>query len=740
MKDIEVLKLSHNPNITVDGLRQVFSITSKLRLVLLDTPISDEQICGLLTNDSNFFRNLEELVHPTLLSWQNPARYPSGFGYVGLHDRQRVASASLAVFTPATLVQCLTDYLSPLVDSDVHIMYFTSSLVPQAALASAIPEGWLFVEMWHSILLWRKLGDEAVAAMAQPRRTLHDKTSYNILPTPPSPTRITSPSPSLSPSNSNSAGSSTEPTTPPSRPRGRSRPLYPESIGRVPLHRRGTSKTYERLEDLLREAGYKETRIFTPETERTVPQEEMKSPTIGASFVGFLSNLVPNRSASLKREEEPEVSVQVYSPPTSPSLSRTPRPSGSHATHNATSQQQPRRNSNAPTTATKEQPPTRRSSNAVNPSGPLSPRRSIVDMQQRQRVDSVIAPLPTDYQQLPLHQPVPARPINRYYQHHPSSSRGSGVASPPPTPAHHPTPTRASTYLRHMTSYDRGRPQSTPPTYARVTDDAEEESLLSPTLPRMPTGWMDNVKRAREYFAVPPLPPISGSPAPVPGAKLGRSVSAKTRGRLSDRTNAHAPPLLTTRLTTARAPRSESQVSASRVVCRSRGSSPVRRDKGKGREADLDLRGTVELPTPEDLARARFLGSGWGTAAASAQLLSPPRRAEYDTESDVSSDGEDEITLARILVPSRHERPAAMERSRSVRSLRRCLELDGGSDVPPVPPLPMSGSGRWSVSLSWGRARGDAERRDADDPEVYVSVAGGKASQRQRPALPAWAT
>ncbi|KAJ7484709.1 hypothetical protein FB451DRAFT_1233259 [Mycena latifolia] len=185
MKDIEVLKLSHNPNITVDGLRQVFSIASKLRrLVLLDTPISDEQICELLTNDSNLFRNLEELVHPALLSWQNPVCYPSGFGYVGLHDRQRVASASLAVFTPATLVQCLTDYLSPMMDSDVHVMYshFSSSLVPQAALASAIrregepwgerrvhclpslpdnpfgAEGWLFAEMWD----WMCTGRESL--------------------------------------------------------------------------------------------------------------------------------------------------------------------------------------------------------------------------------------------------------------------------------------------------------------------------------------------------------------------------------------------------------------------------------------------------------------------------------------------------------------------------------------------------------------------------------------------------
>ncbi|KAJ7039817.1 hypothetical protein C8F04DRAFT_1084965 [Mycena alexandri] len=605
--------------------------------------------------------------------------------------------------------------------------------------------------------------------MALPRRTLHDKTSYSILPTPPSPKRITSPSPSLSPSNSNSAGSSTEPTTPPSQPRARVRKLYPESVGRVPLHRRGTSKTYETLEDLLAEAGYKETRIFTPETERTVPQDELKSPTI-ASFVGFLSNFVPTRSASLKPDNEPDVNVPaVYSPPTSPLLSRTPRPSGSHATRNSTSQQQPRRDSSATTIVPRPGTPTsaRRSSNAAETSGAqrpsvrrgstasgvLSPRRSAGDMQQqqRQRLDSVVPPLPIfNQQQLPtLHHPVPDRPVNRYYQHHPSSSRGSGVSSPPP-PVHHPTPTRASAYLRHMTSYDRDRPQSTPPTYARVTDDAEEESLLSPTIqPRMPTNWMDNVKRARDYFVVAPLPPILGSP--VNTAKLGRSVSAKTRGRLSDRTNANAtpaPPLLTTRLSTTRARRSESQISASRVVCRSRGSSPVRRDKGKTREADLDLRGHIELPdqTELDLARSRFLG-GWGiNSGASAQLLSPPRRRdapEFDSgESDASSEGEDEITLARILVPSRHAGLPPMERSRSVRSLRRCLELDGQqNDVPPVPALPATGSGRWSVSLSWGRARGEGERREENESEeasVSIPTTNGKGSVRQRGVLPSW--
>ncbi|KAJ7637094.1 hypothetical protein FB45DRAFT_908231 [Roridomyces roridus] len=560
--------------------------------------------------------------------------------------------------------------------------------------------------------------------------------SYNILPTPPSPTRIITPSPSLSPSNSNSnsAGSSVEPATPPSRPRGRVRSRYPDSIGRVPLHRRGTSDHYECLEDLLREAGYKETRVFTPQEKLTNKAartpDDHKTTTIGASFVGFLSNLVPSRSASLKREEDTEVVPPL--PPYSPPISHTPRPS-----------------------ATQRLPPNRRGSNAatdrnaaVDRNSVLSARRSAADLQHRQRVDSVVPPLP-DFSQR-VHQPVPSRPTNRYYQHHPSSSRASGVISPPPPPVHHPTPTRASTYLRHMTSYER--PQSTPATttYSRVTDDAEEESLLSPVLPpRMPTGWMENVKRAREYFAIPQPPPVV---PPVNATKLGRSVSAKTRGRLSDRTNANAtgmaPPLLTTRLSTGRARRSESQVSVSRVVCRSRGSSPVRRDKGKARDTDFELRGQIELPNAQDLART--LGVWNANAAASAQLLSPPRRrdtTEFDSgESDGSSSDGEEITLARILVPSRHERPGALERSRSVRSLRRCLELDGQqNDIPPVPPLPLldggNRSGRWSVSLSWGRARGEAERTDSDDPEVFVQVsAHGRGTSRQRGVLPTWAS
>ncbi|KAF7323815.1 hypothetical protein MKEN_00602800 [Mycena kentingensis (nom. inval.)] len=610
-----------------------------------------------------------------------------------------------------------------------------------------------------------------------PRRALHDRTSYAIAPTPPSPSRYNSASPSLSPpsSNSTSASSSTELATPPAASRPRTRKQYPESIGRVPLHRRGTSKTYERLEDLLREAGYKETRIFTPEADR---KREDDGPTVGAQVVGFLSSLVPSRSSSLRREDEPTPTPR-YSPPASPSLNRTPRPSVSHAGRNSTSQRPvARRDSDATnilspkhgTVDFRTQQQAHAQSQSVayprrtsNAGSVLSPRKSTTDFQQQQQQHQTresVASMPP----LPLHQPTPPRPVNRYYQHHPSASRSSaqdGQMSPPPLPRtniHHPTPTRASTYLRHMTSYER--PQSTPPTssYARMTDDAEDESILSPTVthPRMPTNWMENVKRAKEYFAASPsastthLPTISGSP-PKRHQPLKRSVSVKTRGRLSDRTNA-VPPLLTTRLKTGRAKRSESQVSVSRVVCRSRGSSPVRTGKGKAREADLNLHGQLELPNDLDFdERSRFV-RGWGT---SSQLLSPPTRrdVDLDSSSDISSEGEEEITLARILVPSGLKHPPAMERSRSVRSLRRCLELDGQAHeiIPPVPPLPhtastpgIASSGRWSVSLSWGRARAEDETRraaqsageehdDQDDAYAWRSV-----NKRRRGGLPSW--
>ena len=103
------------------------------------------------------------------------------------------------------------------------------------------------------------------------------------------------------------------PTTP-----NRSRNAYPSELSRtdehrVPLHRRGTSRQYERLEDLLREAGFKETRVFTPENERReaakadargrLKQQLDGSTPVGSQgrkgtggMFGFLASFVPSWS------------------------------------------------------------------------------------------------------------------------------------------------------------------------------------------------------------------------------------------------------------------------------------------------------------------------------------------------------------------------------------------------------------------------------------------------------------
>ncbi|KAJ6539242.1 hypothetical protein B0H19DRAFT_960316 [Mycena capillaripes] len=177
MENVEVLKLSHNPNITVDALRQILSLDHKLRrIMLLDTSITDEQLKELLIQNPKLFHSIEELVHPALLSFQDPARYPNGFAYIGLHGSQTTCSPSLAVFTPATVVNSLIDFLSCVADADQYDSYglFGSSLVPQIALASGIRgvgtpwrerhvhcfpaftnnpfngQGWLFVSTWDS--------------------------------------------------------------------------------------------------------------------------------------------------------------------------------------------------------------------------------------------------------------------------------------------------------------------------------------------------------------------------------------------------------------------------------------------------------------------------------------------------------------------------------------------------------------------------------------------------------------
>ncbi|KAF9511089.1 hypothetical protein BS47DRAFT_1395368 [Hydnum rufescens UP504] len=108
------------------------------------------------------------------------------------------------------------------------------------------------------------------------------------------------------------------PSTPPRR-------KYPTTLSRISgtdklAHRRGTSKQYETLEDLLTAAGYKETRIFTPEAERvghdaggispeTMGKEDgpSRGNSLGTFMTNILSSWIPGASVSLGRAKGAEI-------------------------------------------------------------------------------------------------------------------------------------------------------------------------------------------------------------------------------------------------------------------------------------------------------------------------------------------------------------------------------------------------------------------------------------------------
>ncbi|KAF9465097.1 hypothetical protein BDZ94DRAFT_1254483 [Collybia nuda] len=559
-------------------------------------------------------------------------------------------------------------------------------------------------------------------------RLLHDKTSYSIIPTPPSPTS-TSPTLTQSTSNSNSTQSPSPPhPRTPRRSRSRTRARYPD-LGRVPLHRRGKSKTYERLEDLLREAGYKETRVFTPEGERgesgssgehgVRPNNDQGSMRGGVgAVVGFLAGLIPgapsvSRSSSVRRaetkEEPPSAeeqmassSPQTYSPPVSPltlrqtqKQKRTPISSGPHSPVGMTSSTE----SLEPTSRV------RRWSPVAHHSHTLPPRA-----QEQQR---------------PIHQLVHrASDQYSYTQQRPRlETRGSRASLqqqlPPPSPSAsyvgHPRPSRAGAYLRHMASAPNIPKRN--PTQAQST--VQRKALMSDgdvskfDDPPLPPTWLESVARAvlfggmGAYVGGPANPPTIIEPAP--SSSTSSSSYARTlrptrsslsqvsharlrasRSGLSDRTNTPnsqlSPPELFMRIERGRAGKSTGEVSRTRVVCRSapasRAGSRVRggdgskekmrvgkEKKGKGGEgrrlpslASTQVEGDAWARKRDSSGRggSRYL-SGWG--------VEPESEDDGDAEDrQSSSEDEEELDLARILVPPK--------RQNSIKSLRKHLAVD----------------------------------------------------------------
>ena len=606
---------------------------------------------------------------------------------------------------------------------------------------------------------------------------------------------------------SNSSNSPPLPSTPPPRP-SRSSTRYPD-LGRVPLHRRGTSQTYERLEDLLREAGYKETRVFTPEGEHedgTYHEDDSPSAQrakggvrdgVGA-VVGFLAGLLPSSSAqsiasvattrpgsSERKRSMDDASESPIARTHTPALSsRTQRPLHSSTPISSTDDIQALR-TRSPTSST----PVPHSPSMSRPHSPYNfrqyPQHHVVQRASGYSGTSQGAP--------------PRAPLSRQSSLRVGSETSQQQHQQPITPLVHPQPSRATAYLRRMASRPDvpERPNSTPvrpqPRICLNDDDVEigasrgnGEGEDDHQRPPLPQSWLETVARAVLFGGAGvhiggPMPqrncesPLSPSSSATispnrdtrilasPRAQALRhtrssisQVSSHTqpnpkrarpskplRTTLTDQTNQSRgslrsarsgvsvetldPPDLFLRVGRGRAAYSESQVSHTRVYCRSAPSSrsaSVAREgakkgflKGHGRSGNASKK--AERDRVPSLAKTKAEGDMWarpkkrkvgvgGVAArplrgsdvamggggarylrhrhlASIRLgdrvdggygseaavghgnVDDGHNLSSDEEDEISDDDDGELDLARILVPPK--------RQLSIISLRKHLAL-----------------------------------------------------------------
>ncbi|KAG2089632.1 uncharacterized protein F5147DRAFT_725756 [Suillus discolor] len=396
-----------------------------------------------------------------------------------------------------------------------------------------------------------------------------------------------------------------QPFTP---PRGRTR--YPDTLARVPLHRRGTSKTYERLEDLLREAGYKETRVFTPESERHTDHaiDKHTSNVRGGvgTVVGFLAGLV-SRNSSMARE--PISSKDLHSQPPSPLAHiKALHPSSSASSYSFnTSPESLRKHSRF---------------HATRNLFPETPGQSL-------------AP-------------------NAYIPHQSSSNFSKDAPN-------------AHAYLRHMASAPNIQPLAKRPSSSNVslrshrTPHAQPRSsrrnvvLTSDDIietddpPPLPRNWMESVAKAL----------LSGVPETASTRKMNSTFSEVTNRPKEQR----RPPLLCAQVQEQRAGTTEGKVSQTSVVCRSapasRAGSRVRRtgaeyDESRHRRDDERRRRNKR---EEELRKGQGKGKGkrknqiWKARVLPAHPLKMWTTTEDEGELDLGKDTSSIRSLRKHLHP-----------------------------------------------------------------------------------------
>ncbi|KAF9057167.1 hypothetical protein BJ165DRAFT_12479 [Panaeolus papilionaceus] len=335
---------------------------------------------------------------------------------------------------------------------------------------------------------------------------------------------MSSTSQSVSNDASASSCSPPEPVTPPRHSRSRTR--YPE-LGRVPLHRRGNSKTYERLEDLLKEAGYKETRVFTPEAERmqkgTEEEEEDGSKDLRLTMkegvgavVGFLAGLIPNAAGN-----KPESNIHISTGPCPP-LGSSPPPSPLAEAHARRSQAQTSITANTALSSSLEslgnptvrndrpQQPSWESNAMLPPPLPSSSSKTPSGYRPTSQWSSSQYSLATTIQKQASR--------NSLHRHNQQNQRPDSFATPTLHIAS-PRPSRAGALLRHISSVPSmpARPNSTPidPSNSKARkiclNDSDSEhhhqsstransrrrtAYVNQEEPPLPATWLESVARA----------------------------------------------------------------------------------------------------------------------------------------------------------------------------------------------------------------------------------------------------
>lgn len=516
-----------------------------------------------------------------------------------------------------------------------------------------------------------------------------------------------------------------------SRAPQRGRSGYPAHLARngqsprVPLHRRGTSQKLEYMEDLLREAGFKETRIFTPEAERAEVAAaearrrqserrkegdedgggETKRPN---GLLRFLSGIVSwsDSEGDVRKVQSGHAKTQ--------SLGKV---SGKQREILLNDDDEHREATDVSSDVGVTTPPNRRK--------PLTPIILASDFSSPESSSSASSRSPPQLQ----------RPAAQH-MHSGPSRRHLGQAG-----------LDARSTLRHMISL----PEFVPPGQSsrraflrRATEKPLNNSMLRETYQTRNLGMQPEVEGATE--SVPPLPQnwlstvatavmnASGS-----GARIGRPQTPRQHTRPKSARMAPRPlPDIQSEYTrhdgglarrgfapcTPRADTTPGIVTPASVVCRSapssRSSSLVRKPTSNRRTHGRPRNQADACMPCLGVTSVHVDGSGLNIEATGAYSNTETARSSLDGTDDVYDDSsdEDEIDFARLLVPAR--------RQHSIQSLRRNLHnhaiasaASGGRKAPPSAfiRVPKKMDSRLSFGSATGRRSRDETHDDPDDPE-----------------------